>query len=166
MTISNVYSLFLQTNIITMVKNCFLISMIDCAKFFYQWRIHFSNRHKLTMINHWNQEFFNITIMNYRNFFSYVQRQIDWILRSCRVFAKTYINDVIIFFKIKINHLFHLKKMFQIFRKFNIFIKSFKNFLIYSSIRFLNQKMNFLNLIIDENKFRVINSLKLLITLR
>ena len=166
MTMLNVYSLFLQTDIIAVVKNCFFISMIDCAEFFYQWRIHFSDRYKLTMINHRDQEFFNVAVMNYRNFFSYVQRQIDRVLRSCRAFARVYIDDVIIFFKIKENHLFHLKKMFQIFRKFNIFIKSFKTFLIYFSVRFLSQKMNSLNLIIDENKFRVINNLKFPVTLR
>ena len=73
---------------------------------------------------------------------------------------------MIIFFKIKKSYLLHLKKVFQIFRKFNILIKSFKIFLTYSSIRFLTKKINFLNLIIDEIKLRVISNLKFSITLR
>ena len=59
-----------------------------------------------------------------------------------------------------------MKKNFQIFRKYNISIKSFKTFLIYPSIRLLNQKVNFLKLTTDENKLRAINNLKFSIILR
>ena len=165
-TMSDVYFLFLQSDIIIAIRNCFYIFVIDCADFFYQWKIHFSDRHKLTIISHRKQKSFNVIVMKYRNSFVYVQRQIDRFLRFCRLFAKTYINDVIIFSKIQKNHLAHLKKMFQIFQKFNISIKSFKTFFVYSSIRFLSQKMNSLNLTTDENKFCVINKLKFSIIFR
>lgn len=165
-TIFDVYSLPLQSDIIAVVRDCFYISMIDCVNFFYQWRVHFSDRHKLTVINHREQESFNVTVMNYRNFPFYVQRQIDRLLKSCRSFVRAYIDDVIIFFKTKKDHLRHLKKMFQIFKKFNISVKSFKIFLAYSSIRLLNQKVNSLRFATNENKLKTINNLKFLITLR
>ena len=53
----------------------------------------------------------------------------------------------------------HLRKIFENFQKNNIFINSIKFFLIYFSIRLLKQKMNSLNLTINENKLRVINKL-------
>lgn len=164
--VSDVYLLPLQSDIISTIKKCLFIFVIDCARFFYQWRVHFSNRHKFTVISHRDQKLFNVAIMKYQNFSFYVQRQIDRILRSCRVFVKIYIDDVIIFFKTKEQHLKHLKKIFQIFRTFNIFIKSSKTFLVYLFVRFLKQKVDFLKLITDEKKLRAINKLKFSVTLK
>ena len=59
-----------------------------------------------------------------------------------------------------------MKTVFQIFMKFNISIKLSKNFLIYFSMRFLKQKINFLKFTTDENKFPVISNLKFSLTLR
>lgn len=87
-------------------------------------------------------------------------------LRFCRFFVKIYIDDVIIFSKIENEHLHHLKQIFKIFKQHNILIKSIKIFITYSSIRLLKQKVNFLNLITDENKFRVINNFKFSIIFR
>ena len=112
MIIFDVYFLLMQFDIITIVKNCFYISVINCAEFFYQWKIHFSNKHKLIVINHREQKSFNVTVMNYKNSFVYIQRQIDWLFRLCRVFARTYINDIIIFSKNQQKHLNHLKTVF------------------------------------------------------
>ena len=163
-TVLDVYSLSLQADIIAAVQNCFYIFVIDCAEFFYQWKIHLFDRHKLTIISHRKQKSFNVAVMKYKNLFAYVQRQIDRFLRFCRSFAKIYINDVIIFFKIQKDHLAHFEKMFQIFRRFNISIKLFKIFFVYFSVRFLNQKMNSLKLITNENKFCAISKLKFPIT--
>ena len=51
-TQSNVYFLLLQNDIFTLMRNCQYIFVIDCFVFFYQWRIHFIDRHKLIVINH------------------------------------------------------------------------------------------------------------------
>ena len=50
----DVYFVLLQSNIILIVRNCAYITIINCV-FFYQWRMHFSDRHKLTIINHKNK---------------------------------------------------------------------------------------------------------------
>ena len=142
-TISNVYSLSFQSNIIAAMRQCPWISIIDCANFFYQWRVHFDDKHKLTIVSHRDQKSFNVAIMSFRNSLSYVQRQIDKILRSFRNFAKIYINDVMIFSKTKKKHLKHLRQIFEIFKHNNISINSFKSFLSYSSIRLLKQKVDF-----------------------
>ena len=104
--------------------------------------------------------------MSYKNSFVYVQRQIDKLFRFCRAFARAYINDVIIFSKNQQKHLNHLKTVFEIFQKFNVSIKSSKTFFVYFSIRFLDQKMNFLNFVTNENKFQIINKFKFSITFR
>ena len=50
--VSNVYSLFLQFDIIFSVRNCSYIFVIDASAFFYQWRVHSNDRHKLIVITH------------------------------------------------------------------------------------------------------------------
>ena len=71
-TQSDVYSLSFQSNIIQLIVFCFYIIVIDATSFFYQWKIHSKDRHKLTVINHRDQKSFNVTIMNYKNFSTYV----------------------------------------------------------------------------------------------
>ncbi len=71
------YSLSLQSDVISAIKKCKYLSIIECASFFYQWRIHSSNRHKLTIISYRDQKIFQIAIMKYKNNSSYVQKQID-----------------------------------------------------------------------------------------
>ena len=51
-TKSNAYSLSLQTNIFILVRKCKFISIIDCVSFFYQWRVHSNDKHKLIVVNH------------------------------------------------------------------------------------------------------------------
>ena len=150
------YSLSLQTNIIIAMRDCDYISIIDCSIFFYQWRIYFNDRHKLTVVNHKKQKNFNVTVMNYKNSSTYVQRQIDRLLREYRHFVKTYVNDIVVFFRTKIEHETHLRKVFSMLDKNNISIKSIKIFLSYSSISLLDQKIDSLNLITSEEKLKTI----------
>ena len=78
----DVYFISLQIDVLQAMQNCTHISIIDCFDFFYQWRVHFSNRHKLTIVIHREQKTFNVAVMSYRNSSFYVQRQINKVLRS------------------------------------------------------------------------------------
>ena len=160
----NVYSFSLQINIIFVVLNCQYITMIDCSTFFYQWRVHSKNRHKLTIVNHRDQEFFNVIVMKYKNSSIYVQRQIDRLFQSYRHFVKTYVDDIVIYFKIFDEHKIYFRKIFDMFKINNISIKSKKTFINYSTIHLLNQKVNFLNLITIEKKLKTISRLSYLKT--
>ena len=104
---SNAYSLSLQSDVIQIVQECNFIFVINCASFFYQWRVHSKDRHKFTVVSHWGQETFNVAVMRYRNSSVYVQRQIDRILRSFH-FARVYVNDIVVYSKIMNEHLKHL----------------------------------------------------------
>ena len=86
--------------IISVVKNCFYITVVNAFVFFYQWRVHSDDRHKLTVMSHRDQKLFNVVVMKYKNSFVYVQRQIDRLLRVYRKFVKTYVDDIVIFSRI------------------------------------------------------------------
>lgn len=97
--------------------------------------------------------------MRFRNSLSYVQRQIDKLLRTLRDFARTYVDDIVIFFKTLEEHLKHLRKMFDLFKKKRISLSSIKSFLDYSFIQLLDQRVDNLRLITLEKKIATIASL-------
>ena len=70
----NVYLLSLQSDLIAAVKDCGYISVVDCASFFYQWRVYLEDRHKLMVISYRGQETFNVAVMGFKNSPAYVQR--------------------------------------------------------------------------------------------
>ena len=107
-----------------------------------------------------------MTFMNFRNNSTYVQRQIDRLLREYREFVRTYMNDIVIFNKTFDEHLFYLNIIFQLFKRMNIVIKSIKTYLNYFSIALLDQKINSLNFITIEKKLKVISKLQFLNSLK
>ena len=158
----NVYSLSLQLNIIQLIIDCEYIIVIDVASFFYQWRVHFNNKHKFIVVNHRGQESFNVIIMNYKNSSIYVQRQIDYILWKHHNYVWTYVDNIIIFFKFLQKHVIHLTEIFNILNANNIIIKFEKAFLNYFTMQLLNQKVNFFKLVIAKDKLRIIFKLRFL----
>ena len=125
-------------------------------RFFYQWRVHLLNRHKLIVVIHRDQKNFNVTIMNYKNSSTYVQRQINRFLRSFRDFARAYVDDIVMFSHIKKKHERHLRQIFDVLKKNNIFIKFAKIFFDYFSMSFLNQKINSFELITSKENLKTI----------
>ena len=160
------YPLPLQTDIITAVRDCGYISVIDCSAFFYQWRVHPSDRHKLTVVSHRGQESFNVAVMGYKNSPAYVQRQIDRLLREYRHFARAYVDDIVVFSRTKAEHEAHLRKVFSVLGKNNISIKPTKAFLGYPSVSLLDQKVDSLGLATSEEKLKAIAKLRFPRTLR
>ena len=81
--ISNAYFMSIQINITAVVADCKYISVINVMKYFYQWKIKLKNRYKQTVISHQKQKQFNVIVINFKNFFVYVQRQTDFFLKIC-----------------------------------------------------------------------------------
>lgn len=151
----DVYSMSLQQDLLGAVHECSYVSLMNCVSFFHQWLIALENRHKLTMITHRDSEQWNVTVMKFKNSSIYVQREMNNALRNLS-FAKTYIDDVLMFNKILKKHLRHLNLIFKLFRKMNITLKSKKIYLTYSSIVLLRQKIDSLELITSTDKLKAI----------
>ena len=105
-------------------------------------------------------------VMDYKNSSAYVQRQIDRLLREYRHFARAYVDDIVVFFRTKIEHEAHLRKIFSVLNKNNISIKSTKAFLGYSSVSLLGQKIDSLGLVTFEEKLKAIVKLRFSRTFR
>ncbi len=74
-------------------------------------------------------------------------------------FAKVYINDVIIFSKILEDHLDYLDKVFVLFQKMNITLKTAKTYLEYFIIVLLDQKVDSLEFFTIEDKLKTITKM-------
>jgi uncharacterized protein involved in tolerance to divalent cations len=157
--VTNVYSMFTQTNITAAITECHYISVINVLRYFYQWTIKFENRHKLTIISHKEQNQFNVCVMSFKNSSFYVQRQTNLMLKNLREFVKIYMNDIFIFFKTFDEHLNHLRQIFKRLKNYNVILNSKKIFFEYSSIVFLKQVMNAFDLITTKKKFVAIANL-------
>ena len=162
----DVYSLSLQFDIIQMIAKCNYIIVVDVAFFFYQWRVHLDDRYKLIVISHRDQKFFNVAIMSYKNSSTYVQRQIDRVLREHRRYAKAYVDDVVIFSRNLQNHMTHLRAIFDILNVNNITIKIVKVFIDYLTMQLLDQRVDFFELVTAEDKLKTIFMLKFFRSLR
>ena len=160
------YPLPLQADILTLVRDCKYISVIDCSAFFYQWRVHPADRHKLTVVSHRGQESFNVAVMGYKNSPAYVQRQIDRLLRTLRGFARAYVDDIVIFSHTRKEHESHLRRVFTVLAENNISIKAAKAFLGYPSVSLLGQKVDSFGLATSEEKLKAISKLRFPRTLR
>ena len=156
---NDVHPVSLQSDVIASVKGCVYLSVLDALAFFYHWRVHPSDRHKLTVVTHRGQETFNVAVMGYKGSVVYVQRQINRILRPYKDFFTAYVDDIIVFFRTLPEHLQHLALIFQTFIETGIFIKPTKAFIGFPSMQLLGQHVDSLGLATSEEKIRIISQL-------
>ena len=157
--ISNFYSLSLQSDIINDFRDCTHISVLDATFFFYQWRVHFDHIYRLTIVTHRKQKTFLISVMKCKNSVAYVQRQMNTFLKHL-IFAKIYIDNIIIKSKSMRKHMIHFRTVFKLFNKLNISIKSIKIFIVYSDVVLLKQKINVLNFTTTKERLKAIAEIK------
>ena len=72
----------------------------------------------------------------------------------------TYINNIIIFFKIFDNHINNLTLILFTLKVLDITLKTLKCFIKYLQTSLLNVKINMFKIIIDENHIKIITTIK------
>jgi hypothetical protein len=82
------------------------------------------------------------------------------ILRPYRQFARYYVDDIIIFFKIFEKHIEYLNTIFELFNRIEIIFKNSKIYFDYPSIILLKQRMNGLNIMYAENRIAAFKNLQ------
>ncbi|KAI0996230.1 hypothetical protein K3495_g11949, partial [Podosphaera aphanis] len=165
-TLPDAYPIPTQADIIAAVTGRSFISTVDCASFFYQWKVKPEHQNRFTVSSHRGQETFNCAVMGFRNSPAYVQRIIDTILRNERDFARSYIDDIVIFSKTFDDHMNHLKAVFQKLKAHRIHLSPKKCFLSYPSVALLGQKVDALGLSSATDKLEAIRNLRFPRTLK
>ena len=160
MVIPDSYSLPLQSEIIANVHGYSNLAVLDAASFFYMWRLHPDHRFMFTVMTHRGQETFKVPIMGFINSITYVQREIDTILRAVRDWARAYIDDIICGATSVEDLLQKLRILFEIFVAKNISIQPTKTYLNYPDVGLLGQRINSLGLATADDKLKAIRLLK------
>ncbi len=158
-TMSDVYFISSQADILTAVHDVNFIFTVDCSVFFYQWRVKRTHQHWLTVVLHQRQKTFKVTVMRYWNSSVYIQRMIDKILQRQRTYARAYVDDIVIFSNTLKEHLKHLHNVFVTLKRMRICLWSKKSFLIYLFIQLLKQRVDVLELATSEDKLVTIAGL-------
>lgn len=158
--IPDAYPIPLQAEIISDLRDCSHISVLDASSFFYQWHMHPDDTYKLTVVTHRGQETFLVPVMGCRNSVAYVQRQMDTLLRRLE-FARAYIDDIVVRSKSLQEHLSHLRQLFNLFVNKNIGLNPVKVFLGYPEVTLLGQRVNALGLATTEQRLKALTSLKI-----
>ena len=144
-----------------MAGACF-ITVIDVAVFFYQWWTKLTDCEKFTVVNHYESEQFNVTVMGFKGFSAYVQCQIDGILRPHQEYAKVYVDDIIIYSKIFKDYVVHLMAVFTALWEWKTTLKSTKCFIAYSETSLLDNKINNFKTFTDKDCIQIISVLEFL----
>src|SRR5436190_22675868 len=97
--------------------------------------------------------------MSFCNSVTYVQQQIDNILRLLRAFVRAYIDDIVIFSRTLDDHLSHLYQLFSLLSQYNIVINPKKAYIGFPTIRLLGQKVSSLGLSTTQDKIDAIAKL-------
>ncbi|SLM38758.1 reverse partial [Lasallia pustulata] len=139
---------------------------MDGVAFFYQWLVARQDRHKLTVTTHRGLEHFNVAVMGFTNSPSYVQRQIDQMLRAHRCYTCAYIDDIIVFSKTQEEHLAHLDNIFRLLTSLDIVLAPTKMFLGFPSTTLLGQKVDSFGMAAASEKIQAISRLAFPITLQ
>ncbi|KAI0992683.1 hypothetical protein K3495_g15502, partial [Podosphaera aphanis] len=160
------YPIPTQEEILTALAGSAYISTVDCASFFYQWKVKPEHQHRLTVSSHRGQETFACAVMGCRNSVAYVQRTIDTVLREERKFARAYIDDIVIFSKTFRDHALHLRAVFSKLKKHFIHLSPKKCFINYPSVDLLGQRVDALGLSSDKEKLAAIANLQFPRTLK
>ena len=139
------------------VTECQYIFVVNAQRYFHQWQMKVADRNKLTVVSHQEQKQFLMMIMRFKNSLSYVQQQINKILQSHWVYAKVYMNDIVIFSHTLEKHLKHLYVIFSLFRRLRVCLTSMKSFLEYSFVFLLEQKIDDFELTTSTKKLVIIS---------
>lgn len=165
---TDAYPMPLQTDITALAKNKNYLSVVDGTNFFHQFSVKPEDRHKLTVVSHRGQEQYKVAVMGFKNTPPYAQRQIDRILREagCQLFAKAYIDDILIFSETLEDHVQHLRAVFGALQAKNLTLSGKKAFLGFPSIQLLGQHVDGFGLTTSADKIAAIKNLSFPSTLK
>ena len=136
---SLIYS-FLKQNVIFSFLNEFEIFFsIDFIKSFFQQKIKSKNKWKTTFVTFYqNLKWLTVSSMKFDNTSDFFQNKMKKMFKIYLwKFVLIYMNNIIVYFKNKNQHLTHLKKMLNLFKKSDVILTLKKSHFAYFNIKIL-----------------------------
>ncbi|KAI3088816.1 hypothetical protein CBS147333_10369 [Penicillium roqueforti] len=157
--VPDLYPLPGQDEIIALAKGKRFITIVDAAKFFYQWRIHPDYYGHQAVISHRGQEVLHVVAMGNSNSIAYVQRQMDNILRAFREWCRTYVDDIFAVGDTLDEHVAKLHLLFAKLEEFNITLDPKKARIGFPSLTLLGKDIDSAGMSTTAEKVKAITSL-------
>jgi hypothetical protein len=156
----DLYPLPTQDEIIQLARNKRYISVVDAAKFFYQWRVHPDHVDRQAVVTHRGQELIHVVLMGNSNSVAYVQRQIDNILRPFRAWCRAYVDDIVIVADTLHEHIQRLHLVFAKLQEYGISLDPAKARIGFPSLTLLGKDVDSFGMTTKQEKLRAITSLE------
>lgn len=157
--IQDAYPLSAQDKIMSLLKDCEWITIIDIRSSFYQRLVKMFDRYKLSVVSHRGQEMFGVAVMGFCNLAAHCQRFYDKLFYLLP-FVRCYIDDICIFSKSFEEHLLHLEKVFSLLENVGITLAPEKCFVGYHSVELLGHVVDRLGLYTNPQKVKAIKSVE------
>lgn len=148
-----------QDDIIQLAQGKKFITVIDAAKFFYQWRVHPDDVDLQSVISHRGQERLHVVVMGNVNSVAYVQCQIDNILREFRPWCRAYVDDIVVVSDTIQQHVERLDRVLATLARYNICLDPKKAKIGFPSLTLLGRTIDSLGLSTKDDKLAAIRSL-------
>lgn len=118
-------------DIIALIQGKRYISVLDAAKFFYQWRVRRDHRGRICVVTHRGQEMFHFAIMGFCNSVPYVQRQMDLLLKEFVEFCRAYLDDIVAASDTFDLHIEHLTLVLEVLEKHSVSLEPKKAYIAF-----------------------------------
>ncbi|OQD70266.1 hypothetical protein PENDEC_c025G06138 [Penicillium decumbens] len=160
MGIPDQYPLPSQDDIVQLTKGKKFITIVDAAKFFYQWRVHPHDTDLQAVTIHRGQEVLLVVVIGNANSVAYVQRQMDNMLRLFREWCRAYVDDVVVVSDTFEEHLARLHTVFSTFADFNVCLDPKKAWIAFPTLTLLGKEIDSLGMTTKVDKLLAIRSLQ------
>src|SRR5579859_561930 len=116
-TVMDAYPLPRLEDVMSRIMGKYFIALVDLQKSFYQLYLAIEDRWKTTMLTHHGQEWWNVAPTGAIGSPSYMQKYMDKLLKIHDQYAKSYVDDVLIYSDDFESHLHHLRAVFAEFSR-------------------------------------------------
>ena len=163
--IPDAYLLPLPKSIMASLIGKRFITVVDIKSSFHQYDVHPNHRDRFTITSHRGLEYLTITLIGFQNNPTHIQRFINKLLKNY-LFARSYINNIVIFSNTGPEYIQHLKEIFYTLQQINLTVNPTKSWVGYDSVKLLKFRIDAFNLSNTEERFKAIRSIRIPRTLK
>src|SRR5579859_5004507 len=159
-TVMDAYPLPRPDDVTSRIKGKYYLALVDLQKSFYQLYLACKDRWKTTMLTHRGQEWWNVAPTGAAGSPSHMQRFMDKLLKPHEEYAKSYVDDVLIFSDDYESHVQHLRNVFGEFSRVGLTLSPDKCYIGYHSLKVLSHIVDHFGLSTLEDKVSAIASMR------
>jgi len=159
-TVKDAYPLPLQEEVMNCVDGCYYIALFNLQKMFWQAYLDRKDRWKTTTITHRGQEWFNMVPTGACGSPSHMQRKMDKKLKKHKIYARCYIDDVVVFLRTYAEHIQHIRAVLTTLSEMGCTLSPDKCYLGYHSVKLLGHVVNRFGLSTQEDKVEAIANMR------